>query len=355
MARCPTRLFSCTVTAFLVLLCAHSAFAESMKQKADRICSAYITTPEKFKEISAFEDCEVYDSFQKSTEKAKCFSHNVEGSSSPVKFAYGTFGGGSCNPPGVYKVSAIKPFDVAGLPARNSAINGYGFGRTDKPIEYDGILLLTDNYNGDLRLVTEDDTIVLCGLVDELLGWETEAATTSPVCEKFAKQEYTILDESNGKTLEDLRKRNSLYAGKLPPETHVSKWATADLMREGTPRKILTLEYSSGSRCGCGIETLTLENSSMNPQLNEALTRLTSQDCHTGHNWNVVEIDGDGYIARDIKILKHEGIGLSKRGFHDQALYKHEYGVFKELCSIKPRAQRRIEHEIGYPDYTPID
>jgi hypothetical protein len=344
------------------LLMPQIAMGETLKEEANRLCKAFIEHPEDFKEITDTQSCDVYGQSPKSPWKAKCFFHTISGDSTPIKFVNGEVDGGTCHSDHVMAVSEGEYPKVADIELRNPNVNGYSMGRDDKPLDYKGTLLLTNQYNSDLRLVTKEDpvpqhqskgafnSVILCGIRHQLQGWENTNKNSASICEKLAKDEF---QEPEVKHTND---NNEIV--------------DVDLDGDGKTEKVLTIEISSGGGCGCGAVSLAIVNSGSEviektTVMNNKLSKLTKdpRGCsRTGSSWSAINIDGRGYIAENTWRAKDKPIELndgkpplllpmlSEKWFHDRALYKYEDGDFSEICRLKAKSKRVIDNDI-YPDF----
>lgn len=344
------------------LLLPQFAMVETLKEEANRLCRAFIEHPEDFKEITDVQSCDVYGQSPKSPWKAKCFFHTIDGDSTPIKFANGEVDGGTCHGDSVMTVSEGERPKVAGIELRNPNVNGYSMGCDDKPLDYNGVLLLTNQYNSDLRLVTKEDpvqqhqskvafnSVILCGISHKLQGWENTNKHGDSICEKLAQDEF---QEPEVKRTND---NNEIV--------------DVDLDGDGKTEKVLTIEISSGGGCGCGAVSLAIVNSGSEAiekmaAMNSKLSKLTKdpRGCsRTGSSWSAINIDGRGYIAENTQSAKKKQIEfndgrpplvlpmLSEKGFHDRVLYKYEDGNFSEICRLKAKFKRVLDNDI-YPDF----
>lgn len=329
-----------------------SALAEeTLNETANRVCKAFIDHREDFKEIP-LQPCEAYGVFghkNENPDRTKCFSHELDGVQKKFAFFQGN---GTCHGNAVANVA--KDNQISVLPVRNPDINGYGFGNSDKPLDYQGFLLVTNEYDSDLRLVTKDDQVVLCGFVYEVQGWKSSDSNKDAVCEKFLQNKYEAQD---GKT--SCCENDNLYDGELERETHVASAADVDIEGTGKKVKILTIGHNSGAACGCGEEWLSIArtDSSSNVQMSRALSTLTASDgCkRNGNNWSPIEIDGRGYIIQNLRGPK-TWKPLSTLPPNDRVLHKYKEGDFSEVCRLHPKVQKVIDGDVPNQklDYVPV-
>jgi hypothetical protein len=321
----------------------------------DELCKAFIERHDDFKEIS-FDYCSPPNGKH---HPRRCFQHNIEGV--PTKFV-SISTGGSCGS------SAVVSLSNEGLPQsdhaepQNSSVNGYGSGHNDIPLDYHGTLLLTNDDNSDLKLVTKEGSTVLCGFVYKLEGWREAKPTQNPICEKFAKEEYQILGEERDEGAEGLKEADSLYDGDLPSETHVSKISEIDL--NGQKVLVLNLQFASGAGCGCDNESLAIaalegaSDSKIILDMQTAISDLTNAGgCNHDTNWSAITINGKGYIAQNVLPDTHPHPDLNAREFNDRVLYKYENKNFTEMCRLNPKGRLVIDRDVlpeASLDYNPI-
>jgi hypothetical protein len=342
------------------------ASAESLFQKAEMYCGAYIKNPADFKPVKDTHSCEIY-LFQRHPRKGKdysepaiCFQHAVEGVEQ--NFAY-VRNLGTCSNTTVDRVSDSDHPRVLDSDPKNVDVNGYGIGQSDTALDYNGVLLVTNG--SDLRLPTSEGTYILCRFGYELKNWEDENSDRDSICSKFAKGDFYLLEGGGS------NKADALYPG-LPPDTHVETTAEVDFNHDGKNELFLGAQYSSGAGCGADSWSAAITNISDKKDaasapeidaLNDAITALTDQDekYNTRRVWSAVEIDGKDYVAENVmpaRLPIFNSFGY--KPFLDRVLYEYKNKKFVEICRAKPKMEKVIAHDVKpklppFLDYKPLD
>lgn len=356
------------VAPLLVVLTALPALAETLKEKADRLCHAYVDRPEDFKEIPTH-PCEAHEPGRTEYRSMQCFSHAVEGLSVAQTFASGRFGG-SCSSTGIVRIGSNN--SILFTPTRNASVNGYGMGSDDKALDYRGTLLITDG--NDLRLVFEHDEVILCRFVYKFEGWREPEPKESETCQKFAQDEFS--DRSSPIAAEER------HSWPRYPEARPVRQVQSDLNSDGADETILSYFYASGAGCGCDAYPLVpLHNGGLiPPQEGNALDSsappalkalgLALQDLTTvcnsdrrGTKWLVVRISGKDFVLADFRPdpwdtpLPAGTDVYSIAEIPSRELYEFQSDRFVRICEQRPVRKKIIAHEIiakDALDYTPV-
>jgi len=351
------------------------AFADSLKDEAERLCHAYIGGPQDFKAVET-RACRVTAIYGTEGLDARCFEHSVEGSSQPQRFA--SFpSGGTCSSSSIAWVDDQNHADFPNI--RNSHVNGYGFGGFDSALDYQGELLITNGR--DLRLAAGQEQVVLCMFMYKLEGWQAPEPAQSETCQKFSRNEFS----DRGSPISEEQK-----ASWPPfPEASPVKQVQSDLDGDGKDELVLSYHYVSGAGCGCDANPLVLFNNgalvasdswgvpkvSAPPALETlggALDDLTMTCDARRHRpaWSVVRIDGKDFVLADYEALPWTIIQVpaaageetySWSEIPDRELYQFQGDKFVRMCVQKPIVEKVIAHDVipqkqqTLFDYTPLE
>ncbi len=308
--------------------------AETISEKSQRLCRAYVERPSDFKKIK-LEDCKIYP-YQEAQEleSAKCFIHNVEGVEKPVKFVTNYTGLGSCSSNTVNEISeGDHPQPLFNRDIANSSVNGYTFGGNDIALDYEGELLIS-NQSKDLRLVTKYSQIVLCQFCQKFVKWEN-IKSQNKVCDLLAEENF--LDKGNKIEQSDWGKWPKAPIGS--PENYFD----VDLDHDGSKEKIVRYQFDDGGGCGCTQQSLIpLENGQLpvletkpsptQQNLASKLKEITGDCLRFRNQWTIVGIEGKDYLLNssypdpETKVFRGE----------NRTLFDYIHGKFVKVCEQKP-------------------
>ena len=326
---------------------------ENLKEKADRICRAYIDSPDAFKEITEVHDCrhKVYP--QEDPWEMQCFDFEML-DKTKTSFAF-TGSGGTCSGRHAGIVGEDSAFKW--LHSRNAEVNGYGFGGRDSAFEYEGELFFS--YGHDIRMLVGEENVILCNFLYEWQGWSAAEPQDNEICRSFESLNYEVIAKPVAKEEWSLWPK---YPDAGPEEVYLS-----DINRDGTQEQIVRYNYASGSACGCDSKVLVVvkENQILPPfrggdisqnDLSEAesiLPRALNKSLKSckGIPFSVIRIEGKDYVLTDYNDpqSKEADIPPVMRALPERALYEFHDGEFKKICSQSSKGRKRIAHEV-YPE-----
>jgi hypothetical protein len=350
-------LLSQSVLLFVALM-ASPALSEELRAQADRLCHAYIERPQDFKKVEA-RSCEVHLRHSTQPQEMLCFKHDVDGSSLPETFASFS-SGGSCSSSSIGLVDDRNRVDYPLIP--NASVNGYGVGRHDMALDYEGTLLITNG--NDLRLVRGNDQVILCTFMYRFEGWQAPEPENE-ACRKFARNDF---GNHGAPIAEEAWESWPKY-----PEARPRKQVQADLNRDGAEETIVTYDYASGAGCGCDANPLVLFHDgeliasrrgrplygSAPPSiknLGEALENLTMTCSRSrrGTAWSVVRMGGEDFVLAEYQphpwdirdSAEADGTVYSWGEIPSRELYELQDDKFVRICEQRPTMKKVIAHEV---------
>lgn len=342
MRKIPVIIFS------VVAVLSNVAHAETLKEKANRICRAYIDKPQDFHEIKTV-PCEINPSIFSYDNKGNCFEH-VDKETKIVRKFSTTNRAGTCHSVPIVEIENNNEKD---LPLRNANVNGYGMGAIDKPLLYKGELLFTAG--GDLRLPLVDDTVILCQVINQLDGWKPAEPLENDICKKFGNDQFKINSTAIDKLAWDSWPKfpEAVHESPEPVLESVDK---VDLDSDGETEEILTYQISSGRGCGCGASALTVfqDGKILNPEegvsasekntgLAEELMHLTWQCGATGRPSTIVEINGKNYVMIGyVNLLGRDNKFIQAGNMPVRDLYEFKSGKFEKICSQEASSSEKV-------------
>ncbi len=349
---------------FLCLsLLSNAAFAETLKETADRICHAYIDHPEEFKKAET-SPCKIASS--SGIQEEKCFSYFDASTKLERKFNI-TYAGSCLSP----MISEIGPDNEQKyLETENATVNGYGFGSSEEPLIYKDQFLFSQN-GDDLRIMFDKKMMVLCRFTNELQGWEKPIPKNNDICKKFGDNQFSINANLIAESGQDWPNYKNPRRGRIY-EGHAEGLYKTDLDGDDIKEQIINYSYSSGAGCGCGASMFYLlqngkpvgfeddaEENTPQTGLAKALRDFTGA-CDRSDKSFLIELDEKNYFVKGASSPTVSEDKKYTRTIPVRELYEYQSGKFVKICSQKAKTKKVIQHEVypassGRLDYKPLD